>query len=665
MRSETRSSTLFSEAVVISECSQAGELFCGKTFVLRRNMEGIERSIQASSRGTHGAAPRKKNPAVGRKRPRIEPENDQVVVVPEIDDELLDDGFNCSICLDTLSQPEVTKCGHTFCYGCIRQHIKHNSQCPLCKANLDQTELTPNFAVMDHLLSKRSKRISKTNKHVVANSDFRDYWLSTINSLSDLNTILNLLELRKEALVSNAESVTKSLVTGFLEDFQKIKEAEKEAVELELYLIKLDLERFKSTTNVGSVDVISMPSSSIGSGFNTQKLSNDQTSLADKRVRISSHFEELSKLYLSSRSSHLCNTRLLESAVPCANDSVTPYEGLDDFSKSLFQVTAYQGLKPLATINYSGDLLSTTNIASSVEFDKNGEFFTVAGTSGKIRIFEYASVIGSAVEYHHSNTELISKSKVSCVAWSSYYATHMASSDYEGCVNLWDVGMARNIKSFSEHQKRVWSVDWCPQDPRMLASGSDDEKIRLWSTNSDRSIATISATGNICSVKFAPDSYTLACGGTDKCIYMYDIRQAQSPFGILKGHTKSVSHVKFLNKRELVSASTDNHLKIWDTTSKTLIRSFQGHRNEKNFVGLATDGNYIACGSEDNSLYVYSKVLANPLFSFKFDAHLGMFGRPIPENTSTEFVSAVAWKKDSPIIIGANSQGSIKILQLV
>ena len=35
--------------------------------------------------------------------------------------------------------------------------------------------------------------------------------------------------------------------------------------------------------------------------------------------------------------------------------------------------------------------------------------------------------------------------------------------------------------------------------------------------------------------------------------------------------------------------------------------SFTGHQNEKNFVGLATDGEYIACGSEDNSLYLYYK----------------------------------------------------------
>jgi len=46
-------------------------------------------------------------------------------------------------------------------------------------------------------------------------------------------------------------------------------------------------------------------------------------------------------------------------------------------------------------------------------------------------------------------------------------------------------------------------------------------------------------------------------------------------------------------------------------------RSFVGHINEKNFVGLATDGDYITCGSENNSLYVYYRGLSKPLFRWE------------------------------------------------
>jgi len=122
--------------------------------------------------------------------------------------------------------------------------------------------------------------------------------------------------------------------------------------------------------------------------------------------------------------------------------------------------------------------------------------------------------------------------------------------------------------------------------------------------------------------------------------------------------------VKFASTDELVSASTDSQLKLWNLETMDCLRSFNGHVNEKNFVGLATDGNYIACGSENNSLYVYYKYLSKPLFSFKFDNHRNMLDRPRADE-SVEFVSAVAWKKGSPVVVAANSQGAIKVLELM
>lgn len=98
----------------------------------------------------------------------------------------------------------------------------------------------------------------------------------------------------------------------------------------------------------------------------------------------------------------------------------------------------------------------------------------------------------------------------------------------------------------------------------------------------------------------------------------------------------------------------------------------QGHINEKNFVGLATDGDFVTCGSENNSLYVYYKGLSNPLFSFKFDGggHYGggmQLESPDPQEEaggSGEFVSAVCWRQGTNVVVGANSQGTIKILEL-
>lgn len=60
--------------------------------------------------------------------------------------------------------------------------------------------------------------------------------------------------------------------------------------------------------------------------------------------------------------------------------------------------------------------------------------------------------------------------------------------------------------------------------------------------------------------------------------------------------------MRYLNGTELVSASTDSTLRLWDTKACTAGRVFSGHNNEKNFVGLSVDGDFMACGSETNEV---------------------------------------------------------------
>ena len=290
--------------------------------------------------------------------------------------------------------------------------------------------------------------------------------------------------------------------------------------------------------------------------------------------------------------------------------------------------------------------------------------------------------------------EIIAGSKISCVSWSCYHKSILASSDYEGTVSVWDAaggggsGGAR-LRVLQEHEKRCWSVDFNRVDSHLLASGSDDSRVKIWSLNSEHSVATLEAKANVCCVKFNPFSrYCLAYGAADHCVHYVDLRQPKEPLRIFKGHRKAVSYVKFLSATEIVSASTDSQLKLWSTeastsssssTEATSQRTFRGHTNEKNFVGLSTSGGtseLIACGSENNALYLYCKGLSQPLMHYKFDVvKSALSTTDAPSNggatndaaaESVEFISAVCWKPDgSDVVVAANSQGTVKILQLV
>jgi hypothetical protein len=57
--------------------------------------------------------------------------------------------LGCAICMETLSDPFVTACGHTFCYSCLTQSLQHNKHCPACSHYLTTELIYPNF-----LLSK-------------------------------------------------------------------------------------------------------------------------------------------------------------------------------------------------------------------------------------------------------------------------------------------------------------------------------------------------------------------------------------------------------------------------------------------------------------------------------------------------------------------------------
>jgi WD40 repeat protein len=64
--------------------------------------------------------------------------------------------------------------------------------------------------------------------------------------------------------------------------------------------------------------------------------------------------------------------------------------------------------------------------------------------------------------------------------------------------------------------------------------------------------------------------------------------------------------------------STDSTLKLWNVRSNECVRTYTGHVNEKNFVGLSTNNDWISCGSENNAVYTYYKSVRSPLACVKF-----------------------------------------------
>ncbi|DBA80664.1 TPA: hypothetical protein ACH3X1_007907 [Trebouxia sp. C0004] len=258
---------------------------------------------------------------------------------------------------------------------------------------------------------------------------------------------------------------------------------------------------------------------------------------------------------------------------------------LADFSADLIDFSRYSQLKVKAELNYS-DLLTITDMVCSTAFDRDDEFFATAGVFRRVKIFDFASVQDSDTSIHYPVLEIPSRSKLSSVCWNSYVKSNLICSDYEGVVQLWDVSQQAETMTFEEHAKRVWSVDFSQTDPTRFLSGSDDGTVRLWSIADESAVACIDSKANVCSVQFSPtNSNLMAFGSANYRVYLYDLRQISAPLAVIGGHTKAVSYVRWVGSNQVISASTDNTLKLWDVADAAQsegncapITSFTGKR---------------------------------------------------------------------------------------
>ncbi|KAH7576685.1 hypothetical protein ACOSP7_002777 [Xanthoceras sorbifolium] len=632
--------------------------------------------------------------------------------------EELDKDMVCPICMQIIKDAFLTACGHSFCYMCIITHLRNKSDCPCCGHYLTNNQLYPNF-LLDKLLKKTSARqISKTASPL---EHFRQALQQGCEvSIKELDNIMSVLMEKKRKMEQEEAERNMQILLDFLHCLRKQKVDELNEVQTDLHFIKEDInavERhrielyrardrysmklrilgddtsarkpWRSTIDKNNSGLVSNSLNARGgmsagnlqnkkvdgkaqvsshglqrkdslSGSDSQCFNQSGISVVRKK-RVHAQFNDLQECYLQKRRQLANQPHIKQESDKNVIHREGYNAGLADFQSVLTTFTRYSRLRVIAELRH-GDLFHSANIVSSIEFDRDDKLFATAGVSRRIKVFDFSAVVNEPAGVHCPVVEMSTRSKLSCLSWNKFSKNHIASSDYEGIVTVWDVTTQQSVMEYEEHEKRAWSVDFSRTEPSMLVSGSDDCKVKVWCTNQEASVLNIDMKANICCVKYNPGSSNyIAVGSADHHIHYYDLRNSSQPLHVFTGHKKAVSYVKFLSNDELASASTDSTLRLWDVKENLPVRTFRGHTNEKNFVGLSVNSEYIACGSETNEVYVYHKEISKPVTWHRF-------GSPDMDDTDEDagsyFISAVCWKSDSPTMLTANSQGTIKVLVL-
>lgn len=558
--------------------------------------------------------------------------------------------------------------------------MEGSAYCPECQCVITKSDVFPNYALDE--ISKNTMTASLFLQN--GNDSFA--FINKVSLLfpccfpfifSYIFSFLDKICSLKRKLEREEKDGDNKILLEFLQMAQKERKDQKLRIDLELAKIDKDIKRIRASLNDPN-----KPSNSTISSSNSTLEGNPLFKRPNLEVPVATaETEEYEEEEISSSSSisqiNFFNMKKIKDYYEDLVQCYISTKELDSFESKLDRIVNTNRFKTLSNIQY-GDAFGSINIISSIEFDRKGSLFATAGVSRRIRLYDYYDCLRDDINFHIPIREIPTKSKISSLSWNPYLNGQIAAADYEGLVTIWDVQTGQFILPLEEHERRAWTVHFNPRDPYKLASGSDDTTVRIWSTRQRRSLMTIDGRANVCSVQWHPnDTNIVSFGSADHNSHVYDIRQHRKPLYILRGHKKAVSYVRYFSNGSLLSASTDCSLKLWEAND--CIKTYSGHQNEKNFVGMSIKGDLILCGSESNNLYTYHKDMPKPIGVYKFSIDCPITGEEIMDNNGLAFISSVGWRNvpdesyystnrenhhDNNIFAVANSQGCLKIIQI-
>lgn len=298
---------------------------------------------------------------------------------------------------------------------------------------------------------------------------------------------------------------------------------------------------------------------------------------------------------------------------------------------------------------------------------------------------------------------------VKCVTFVGEEGCTLASGSSDNTIRVWQTETSRCKAVLRGHRSRVWDIS-ATANGMLMASASGDGTIGIWDTSryldasgtgmwpshntgehvddgivSRRRAFTLQPSlaaearlvggdapqangvvgeapaeavcqaemrghsNDVYTVQFHPRGNAVVSGGYDRCVRLYDT-QTQTILKTFIGHKSSISSIAFNARGNMIiSGSKDSTIKFWDIISGLCVKTISSHLGEVTSVATNLSGTLMLSSSKDNS---------NRLWDIRMNKAVRRFKGH--QNTSKNFIRTGFGPREN-VVIGGSEDGFVYV----
>lgn len=228
--------------------------------------------------------------------------------------------------------------------------------------------------------------------------------------------------------------------------------------------------------------------------------------------------------------------------------------------------------------------------------------------------FTFALLHFSILGFAQDNKVLKHGTSIQAIEISPVNPSLVASGSDDNTVKLWNF-LDNTTTSLTGHTDKVNSVTFSPNG-QLLATGSNDRQIKIWDVHKKQVRTTLrhifpeSSLSPVNSLTFSPDGKMLASAGYQSVI-IWDVDSWQEKHTLK--HDDWVHAVVFSPNRKLLASVDGKQIKIWDVTKQRVIKLLDGDSDWIGAIAFSPDSQTFASGGSEGRIIFWSVLNWKPV----------------------------------------------------